>query len=58
MFDILFEIINTFFKKVLQRDEHRKGEQFEEFVQGFLSQRSTMKFFIRLQIVLLMRNDL
>ena len=36
MFDILFEIINAFFKKVLQSDEHRKGEQFEEFVQGFL----------------------
>ena len=36
MFDILFEIINAFFKKVLQSDEHRKGEQFEEFVSGFL----------------------
>ena len=36
MFDRLLDGMDAFFKKVLQSDEHRKGEQFEEFVQGFL----------------------
>ena len=36
MFDRLIDGIESFFNKVLQSNEHRIGEQFEEFVSGFL----------------------
>ena len=36
MLDRLFDGIDAFFRKVLQSNTHRIGEQFEEFVSGIL----------------------